>query len=89
MNCYLQSPCTSRILFHSGDFDAGIRNLTFNLGSTSEMLTVAITEDTIIEETEQFSITLQSPSFGSVDPTAGSATVFITDNESKTGNNAA
>jgi hypothetical protein len=48
------------------------------------MFGVTVIDDTIIEETEQFSITLQSPLFGSVDPTAGSAIVFITDDESKT-----
>ena len=40
-------------------------------------------DDNLIEDTEEFMITLQNPSLGSVDQSAGSATVFITDNESK------
>jgi hypothetical protein len=57
--------------------------VTFEPGSIASTLSVAITEDTMIEEIEQFGITLQTPSLGSVDPTAGSAAVFITDTDSK------
>ena len=72
------------IIFLSGEFEAGAVSITFAPGSTSSMCTVAISgDDNLIEDTEEFMITLQNPSLGSVDQSAGSATVFITDNESK------
>lgn len=67
----------------SDDFEAGIVNVTFAPGSNSSTCTVAVLGDDLIEETEAFTIALQSPSLGSVDQSAGSATVFITDDESK------
>ena len=67
----------------SDDFEEGVVNATFVQGSTSSTCTVAVSGDDLIEETEEFMITLQNPSLGTVDQSAGSATVFITDDESK------
>ncbi|MFN2623250.1 MAG: Calx-beta domain-containing protein [Chthoniobacterales bacterium] len=64
------------------DYTAASGTLTFNPGDTSKTIPIGITDDTVVEDSENFSITLSSPSFGSTLGTPSTATVTIADNDS-------
>ena len=63
------------------DFTASSGTLTFAAGVASQTITVPITNDTIAEALEQFSVVLTSPTGGTLGA-APTATVTIADNDS-------
>lgn len=68
----------------AGDF--GVHNtptVSFPPGSTSRSFMVAVVDDLILENTEDFSLSLSDPSMGTVSLTQGTAVVRIMDNDGK------
>lgn len=64
----------------AADFTATSGTLTFIAGQTTDSINVPINNDTFVEATEAFTVTLSSPSAGS-SISDGSATVSIMDND--------
>ena len=57
--------------------------MTFPAGVTEVTFIVELVDDNIIEEDEFFSVSLQNPSVGIVDPNAESMVALIDDDDSK------
>ena len=64
-----------------GDYTATSGTLTFAAGETSKTISVRVSDDTIDEREETFSVTLSSPRNALLSPTATTATGTITDND--------
>ena len=65
------------------DYTATTGSVSFGPGETSKTITVPITNDTLFEGNESYSITLTNPSSNaSIDNTQQSVTTVITDNDS-------
>ncbi|MBI3969838.1 MAG: fibronectin type III domain-containing protein [Chloroflexi bacterium] len=63
-----------------GDYTATSGSLTFAPGETSKSIAVAVTNDTLLETSEAFTVTLSSP-VNATTGTLSSATVTIADND--------
>ena len=63
------------------DYTAVSGTLTFNPGETSKTFDVPIINDSFVETSENFSLNLSSPSFGSTVASPSSATVTIADDD--------
>jgi hypothetical protein len=63
------------------DYTAASGTLTFNSGETSKTIFVPVTDDAFVEGSENFTVTLSSPSFGAAAGTPATATVTILDND--------
>ena len=60
-----------------------MQTITFQLGETRACRYITIQEDTIVEVTENFTVTLIGNADVAVNNTAGTATVFIRDTNGK------
>ncbi len=70
----------------NADYAPASGSVTFGPGETQKTISVMILDDNLIENPEDFFVTLSNPSGGSLDPAGGSvATVNISDNDSGTG----
>ena len=66
----------------SNDFATSVEPLTFQSGSMLECVSISITNDTILENSEEFSVQLTTTdSAVNLNATSNSATVTITDND--------
>ena len=65
------------------DYTLLMQTGTFQLGETRACTNIAIQEDTIVEVTETFTVTLTENANVAVNNTAGTATVSIEDNDGK------
>ena len=64
------------------DYTASSGTLTFAAGEVTKTVTVAITDDTLFENSENYTIALSNPSLNaSIDNTQASVTTAITDND--------
>ena len=64
------------------DYGANSGTLTFAPGEVTKTVTVAITDDTLFENSENYTIALSNPSLNaSIDSTQASVTTVITDND--------
>ncbi|WP_320158596.1 Calx-beta domain-containing protein [Psychrobacter sp. NZS113] len=64
------------------DYSANSGTLTFAPGEVTKTVTVAITDDTLFENSENYTIALSNPSLNaSIDSTQASVTTAITDND--------
>lgn len=63
------------------DFTANNGTLNFADGETSQTITVAITDDDLEEQTENFTVSLSSPTGGATLGAVTTSTVSITDND--------
>lgn len=63
------------------DFTGLTGNVTFAPGETTKTISVAITDDTVVDPGESFTIVLSNPSAGASLGTISTTTVSITDNE--------
>lgn len=75
----INPPC----YFLTADFAVGTVIVNFLPGEISKEITVAVTNDVVAESTEEFSLFLQNPSTGSMDPFMGTAKALIFDDDSK------
>ncbi len=66
------------------DFTSSSDTLTFNAGETQKTINVPITNDTLIESTESFVVSLSEPGPGAAIGTNSGATVDIADDDSPT-----
>jgi hypothetical protein len=78
------SDYTVCLTFLAGDFDSDLVVVTIPAGQTTATIMIALMDDSVIENTEEFTLTLINPSMGNVDPNAGSATAMILDNDGRT-----
>ena len=58
--------------------------MTFVIGIDSALVSIPILDDVIVEEAENFSLQLFTPSIGMLDPGASMATGIIADDDGKT-----
>ena len=65
------------------DYTLLTQTSTFQLGETRVCRNITIQEDTIVEVTESFTVTLTGIDNVAVNDTAGTATVFIRDTNGK------
>ena len=65
------------------DYTLLMQTITFQVGETRACTNIAIQEDTIVEVTETFTVTLTGNADVAVNNTAGTATVFIRDTNGK------
>ena len=66
------------------DYTSGPYSVTFSAGMTSVTFSISITNDSIFEENENFTLTINSSlSTGVMVGNAGQATVIIVDNDCK------
>lgn len=64
------------------DYTAASGTLTFTTAQASQTISIATTDDAIIESAETFSVALSSPTGGSAVGTPGSANATLNDNDS-------
>ena len=67
------------------DYPATSGNLTFAAGETQKTFTVPIVDDTAVEPTESFNVTLSSPTGGATLGSQSAATITILDNDTAPG----
>ena len=65
------------------DYTLLTQTITFQVGETRACTDITIQEDTIVEVTETFTVTLTGNADVAVNDTAGTATVFIRDTNGK------
>ena len=77
---YIQAPGTATT---PADYSVANGSVTFVAGDTSETITVTIVDDTTDEPTENFTVTLQTPTNADLDPVVASTIGVgtITDND--------
>ena len=77
------SVCLSQETLFADDLTVGVILINFPEGSTTAAVNVSVVDDFLIEENEQFNMTLRNPSVGSVSSTNGFTSGLIIDNDSK------
>ena len=65
----------------NADYTSGLYSVTFLGGQSAASTNVLITSDSLDENTEEFGLTLQTPSFGTINDALDTATVFISDDD--------
>ncbi|MCM3873911.1 MAG: hypothetical protein ND895_24750 [Pyrinomonadaceae bacterium] len=67
------------------DFSTTLGTLQFATGETSKLITILLTNDTLVEGTETFTLTLKDPTGAQLVPGFSTATVSIVDDDTQPG----
>jgi len=67
------------------DFNTTLGTLQFGPGETSKPITILLTNDTLVEGPEAFTLTLKDPTFADLVPGFSTATITINDNDTQPG----